>query len=378
MLVEWEKLGIGEQEMLSGLYDEAEVYGVFRPVLSSANLTLKVAYKEVALLYMHLQHSDTLPRYILTFSDGKSCETIAQLVLDGILEIEYEGKFVSGAAALKALYGEMLSDGPATSGRLAVLSMEGIRYALHLRDLDMRSLSNRLYTFNTIPWDVQARSKFLSHHSVKVFLFPAAQSETNMLLNKHWQPNDSSEEKYWFSWWKRGESQGQVTANDLPTYKLYISPVISDLPRLLNPVIKVLSSSKAFSFKIGATLQGLLRPDKMVAYFNNWLEMGQAAAAMSAELNGFTPHGVPFTAQIDETGILSWGVDPAETDVLSAIEAGSWRMRVTDHLALAIISAQTDQLDTKQALQFIRAKLYAAGINTEAWAAVNVNEKISS
>jgi len=122
----------------------------------------------------------------------------------------------------------------------------------------------------------------------------------------------------------------------------------------------------------------LLRPDKMVAYFNNWLEMGQAAAAMSAELNGFTPHGVPFTAQIDDTGILSWGLDPAETEVLSAIEAGSWRIRVTDHLALAIISAQTDQLDTKQALQFIRAKLYAAGINTEEWASVNENEKISS
>ena len=52
-LVEWNDLNITEQEMLSGLYDETEVYGIFQPIISLSHLTKKVAYKEVALLYLH-------------------------------------------------------------------------------------------------------------------------------------------------------------------------------------------------------------------------------------------------------------------------------------------------------------------------------------
>jgi hypothetical protein len=50
-------------------------------------------------------------------------------------------------------------------------------------------------------------------------------------------------------------------------------------------------------------------------------------------------------------------------------------MKVTDQLALAIIQAQTDQLDWKKAIPFIRAKLFSAGISTEDWTSIDHNEK---
>jgi hypothetical protein len=377
-LIEWNQLGLAQIEMLSGLYDETEVYGIFQPVDKLSNLTLKVAYKEVALLYFHLEHVNILPRYLYLSGEQKINSTIVQLVLDSIVEIEYNGNFVSGSAAIKAIFGETLFETSLVPDHLSQLSMEAIQYGLLLRNLDMRSLSYRLYTFNTTPWDEFAKSKFNADSSVKEFLFCYADNEINNLLNQYWEPDDLSEEKYWLSWKKMAAGKNYCIAQDKPTFKLYISPGIHDLPKLFYQLIHVLSASQTLSFKIGNTVQGLLRPDKMVAYFESKKALMETAALLKKELTGYTPQGVAFTAQIDETGILSWGVDPPVTDILSTIEAGSWRLKVTDQLALAIVQAQADQLSFGESVQFIQAKLLSVGINTEDWTSVNYTKEFLS
>jgi hypothetical protein len=168
-----------------------------------------------------------------------------------------------------------------------------------------------------------------------------------------------------------------LTSNK-PTFKLYISPVINDLPKVLECVIPILHSSAAFNFKIGGNVEALLRPDKMVIYFENRKELMETASFLKKELIGYKTQGVPFTSQIDEQGILSWGVDPADADVLSAIEAGSWRSKVTDQLALAILQVQKDKLNLQQSIQFIRAKLFSVGINIADWTAVEFAKDLSS
>jgi hypothetical protein len=377
-LIEWNRLSISEIEMLSGLYDEAEVYGIFRPVDKSSNLTLKVAYKEVALLYLHLEHVNVLPRYLYLSDEQKINATIVQLVLDSILEIEYNGNFVSGSAAIKAIFKETLFETTIAPNHLSQLSMEAIQYGLLLRNLDMRSLSYRLYTFNTTPWDAYAKSKFYAGSSVKEFLFSSANNEINNLLNQYWEPDDLFEEKYWLSWLKIAADKNYSIAPNKPTFKLYISPAIYDLPNVFNLVIPVLSASQTLSFKIGNTIHGLLRPDKMIAYFESMKALMQTATSLKKKLTGYAPQGVAFTAQIDETGILSWGVDPALTDVLSTIEAGSWRLKVTDQLALVIMQAQADQLSLPESIHFIKAKLLSVGINTEDWTSVNYTKEFLS
>jgi len=369
LLVEWNELDITEQKMLSGLNDEAEVYGIFQPLFSSSHLTKKVAYKEVALLYLHLKKTNNLPHYLFLSPEEKLNETITQLVLDNILEIEYEGNFVSGTAAIKAIFGEAFFENEIIPNYLSKLSMGAIQYALLLRDLDMRSLSRKLYTFNTTPWDEYAKSKFYAEHSIKEFLFSSENKEINDLLNEFWESN-LSEKKYWLSWWKKKINEDFSITSNKPTFKLYISPVISDLPKVFQHVIPILSASSVFNFKIGGNIEALLRPDKMVVYFESFERLMETASLLKKELTGYRSQGVPFTSQIDEQGILSWGVDPADTDVLSTIEAGSWRLKVTDQLALVILQAQKDKLNLQRSIQFIKAKLLSVGINTENWTSV--------
>ncbi|SRR5579871_1136852 len=369
-LAEWNQLPPSDQEMLSGLYDEEEVYGIFQPLTSSTHLTKKVAYKEVALLYMHLKETDQLPHYLFLNGGEKLNETITQLVLDEILEIECEGNFASGTAAIKVIFGETIFDDGLIPDHLSKLSMDAIQYALLIKNPDLRSLSQQLYTFNTIPWDAHTKSKFYAAHSIPQFLFPEESGKLNDLLSKSWESNNVSEKKYWLSWWKKKRGDPYGIALNKPTFKLYISSVIDELPILLKIAIPILSASPAFSFKVGGNIEALLRPDKMVVYFENYEELMETALLLKTALSGISAHGVPFTAQIDEAGILSWGVDPAGADVLSIIESGSWRMKVADQLALAILQAKKDGLDFQESIPFIRAKLFSAGINIADWTAI--------
>ena len=159
-LVEWNALGMSGQELLTHLRDEPEVYGVFQPVSSAAGLTIKVAYREVALLYLHLLHSGRLPRYCILADTGNLRETLIRMVLDQILEIAVDGDFVGGPAAAKVIMGDSNSTDTILSDRLAQLSLDGIIYAWMLPQTAVRSIAGRLYSLNTIPWDGYRRAAF--------------------------------------------------------------------------------------------------------------------------------------------------------------------------------------------------------------------------
>ena len=51
-------------------------------------------------------------------------------------------------------------------------------------------------------------------------------------------------------------------------------------------------------------------------------------------------HGVPFTAGLDDSGLLSWGVDPPSAGRRPGPRE-SWRYRLTNQLASGIVSAQS-------------------------------------
>jgi hypothetical protein len=377
-LVEWNILDIAEQELLSGLHDEAEVYGIFKPVSSSANQNQKVAYKEVALLYLHLAGTNSLPRYLNLSEENKTQATIAQLVLDGILEIESGENFVSGTAAVGTIFGEDFAGGASIPDRLTTLSLRAMQYGLLLGGLDLPCLSHRLYTYNTIPWDGFKRLLFYAEYPVPKYLFSAAPDEISNLLRKHWEPDNLLEVKYWLSWSRPIADPKYFIKSEKATFKLYISPLIDDLPKVFRLAIPILSASAAFCFKAGATVQGLLRPDKMVVYFENKEELMETATLLKNALCDCQPQGVPFTTQLDEGGMLSWAVDPTSPDLLSIIKGGGWRLKVTNHLALAIIQSQKEQFDMQKAMLFIKAKLLSVGINPQDWTVVNHLEELSS
>ena len=370
-LREWNDLTHHEKKLISGLHDEEDVYGVFSPGTPGSQLTIKLAYHELALVYLHLSRSSLLPHYLSSLNADSFNQAIAQLVLDQVLEIKWEEKYVSGVHATEAIFGKSVHRSENIPGFIAGLSNQGIEYVLHLNNGDMRTIANRLYTYNTLPWDPCLKRNFNEKTDTRDFVFSASHTLLISLLNKEWHLINDPGKDHWLGWSRRNFPGQSPTVIDKETYKLYISPVMQDLPKMMNLVLPVLTSSEAFSFKIGNGIHGLLRPDKMVVYFNSRSSLLQVAEELKNKLGDFTVQGVPFTAQIDEKGILSWGVDPPGSDVLEAIEGGSWRCRVTDQIALAIIQSRDERIDHQQAMEFIGSKLFVAGIDPFNWMPLN-------
>lgn len=370
-LKEWYELDHHEKELISGLHDEAEVYGAFSPGSSASQLSTKVAYRELALVYLHLSRPALLPHYVTTLQEDSFSRAIAQLVIDRVLEIEWSGKFVSGFYATEALFGKNLFDDINVPDYLGLLSKQGIEYALHLDNIDIRSLANRLYTYNTLPWDSSLKGNFADDTDTRDFVFSASGTTLVSLLHKEWWLVNDPLKDYWLGWTRQSLGNSLPIQKDGNTYKLYMSPVIHDLPGTMAVALPVLSSSDAFSFKIGNGIQGLLRPDKMVAYFDNKSSLLATAAELKDKLSCFKVQGVPFTAQADDNGIVSWGIDPPGTEVLESVEGGSWRCKVTDQLALGILQAKAENLALQQAISFISSRLFVAGINPFNWMPLN-------
>ena len=106
-------------------------------------------------------------------------------------------------------------------------------------------------------------------------------------------------------------------------------------------------------FKIGDDAGGLLRPDKMVAYFGAREELDDVGAALRARLAGCPAHGVPFTAGLGDDGLLSWGLDPPESErALSWLGRESWRLWLAAKLGAAIAFAKTWSRRARGAVEF--------------------------
>ncbi|HEV8504923.1 MAG TPA: hypothetical protein VGQ53_05975, partial [Chitinophagaceae bacterium] len=135
--------------------------------------------------------------------------------------------------------------------------------------------------------------------------------------------------------------------------------LINDLPEVLLECIPVIDSSDAISFKIGNTLQGLLRPDKMVVYFYSRDSLFTTAGILIQFLKGFAPQGVPFSAQLDDNGLLSWGKDPPGD--------GSWRTAVSEKLAAILQHAKENQLNWPLTISYIDATMQSKGLDIRNW-----------
>jgi hypothetical protein len=194
------------------------------------------------------------------------------------------------------------------------------------------------------------------------FLVSKAGRQFETLLDK-WRFTPPQEGFRWFSW----NRADVYHSTSLPTFKLYISPQPRYLPTIFCKLLSALASSDAFCFKTGASKAGLLRPDKLIVYFHSKAALLQMAAELQHLLANEPVHGVPFTGQLDERGLLSWGVDPASDTVLETVEGGSWRTMVTEQLAVAISAARHHHTTWGDALPFVAAKLQTAGIDMDSW-----------
>jgi hypothetical protein len=365
-LMEWTQLLQETKELLGALENDTEIYGVFLPQ-QQQGATAKVAYRETAMLYLHLQQAETLPHYFTATPSYQKNETIARLVLDGIIEIKWKGKFVSGTAATAAIFGGLLFDETTPPNHVAALSMQAIQYVWELPYNDVAAIAAHLYAFNTIVWDAGMKETFMQKNSIRQFLFPGIDIATGEWPGNGWLFSAGAEKKGWLSWMRPLKQNDDFSR----TYKLYISPLIEQMPAVIKKAIPVINISKAISFKTGSNLHGQLRPDKMIVYFTNMKDLMEVVELLKKELHGFAAQGVPFTSQLNDTGLLSYGIDPPVEEVLEQIEGGSWRTAVTDRLAVCIAQTKRDGLNWPQSLLFIKAGLLTDSIDPINWEPLN-------
>jgi hypothetical protein len=359
----FERLPLDQQELLKNLTKDPDFYGVLLPRTSSAR-GIKSVCRDTALLVHTMLQSGPLPRYVEHTLGDHSNQAVAELVLDGVLEIEHEGRFLSGAEAYPLIYASHTS--PEPQGLLPRLSQAALEYAQALAIDDVVRLSARLYFYNRIPMTANWTRRMSSEIAVSEFLGISSSTNRNC-LQKNWiLVERSASYNGWFQWQSR---RNRPTGRDRYGYKLYVSPRPEALPTAFRAVVGVLDNSAAHAFKIGCDSIGLLRPDKLVLYFSDFDLLEQAAREIALSLSGCAAHGVPFTAAIDDNGLLSWGIDPLpEKDALSWQGPESWRLWITNRLATALVSARNNCPGTLQPWQFALERLRLENVDTGTWA----------
>lgn len=360
-LIPHDRLAAPDRTLLQGLADDPDQYGVLRPRNGGS---AKSVCKETALLFLTLGEAAKLPSYIVATHGADSNQAIAELVLDSVLEVEHSDGFVTGAEAHGVIY-ETLPGGQVDT-RLSQLSVAALKYAQALEIADARRLSARMYFFNRHPLTARRTRLLGTEAAHRSHLSLREGDALHKSLERGWKrvslppPNDG-----WLMW---RCSSDRAIEGWKSAFKLYISPSCEDMKDVFPAAVAAMSELGVQVFKVGSNLSGLLRPDKFVAYFDSKEALDEAALAVAQRISGCGAHGVPFTAEITPDGLLSWGMDPAAaTPRLEWEESESWRLWLTNRLAVAILSAKREEDSAVEPWRFAVDRIRLEGVDPATW-----------
>lgn len=336
-------------------------YGLLRPSPDSA-LEPRVVSTDTALLFMTLTVPGHCPEYVRTGLGDHLPATLGRLVLDGILEVEVDGAFRSGAAA----WAQLASNGQEGRrvGRTAELSEEAIRYGqalVALASVPAELVATRLYMYGRRPVTPALRREMSPQTIV---------GDAWKALREAWMETPStSTDSPWRSWQPR--RLGVRGPRSFVSFKLYVSPTTETLPAAVLAVATALADAPGVTgFKVGRTVDGVVRPDKMVAYFSSLQELNEGASRIREQAGDCHPHGVPFTAGVTDDGLLSWAIDPPHRSGDRATRS-SWRtwvsMRLGEYLLDASAGTASGDTNAGEAWQVALARLALDGVDTGTW-----------
>ena len=169
----------------------------------------------------------------------------------------------------------------------------------------------------------------------------------------------------WLSWQARGLA-GLGASRQAATYKLYVSPPPEAVQDAFGAILEALTAARARQFKVGSDAHGLLRADKIVAYFSGFEPLAEAAAEVRRRLDGTAAQGVPFTSGIGADGLLSWGIDPPASEWAGS-RAMSWRLWLARRLAQALLAARSTPAAGVEPWSFALERLRLEGVDTATW-----------
>jgi hypothetical protein len=352
-LVLFDRLSDEQKELFEALRADSDFYGILQP-RPGCGLGVKSVCRDTALLFLTMQEIGELPFFVRD-SKEDSNHAIARLVLDGVLTMRRGEAMVCGAAAQDILCEETE---PQVETGLARMSIRALEYAERLPIQDAGALSARLYFYGRIPFSPAWQSKFPDQAAVERCLGIGPAYGFNPDLDRNWQrlPVDPANDG-WIAW-KSTRMKAHATRRS-PGYKLYLSPRPDHIAEAFRALVVEAAAAGSDAFKVGKDAFGLLRPDKMVAYFATFEQVAMAAERLFERLKGCPPHGVSFTAQL-ASPLLSWGMDPPGDEHVPAWMAReSWRLWVTNRLAVALIAGKS--------WKFALNRLRLEGVDTNSW-----------
>ncbi|MEX1364660.1 MAG: hypothetical protein AB1Z98_16150 [Nannocystaceae bacterium] len=338
----YELVGLAElpprwQRRLGSLDDREDAHAVLCP--RDPSLRLKALCRGSAELFASLAEPGPLSPSLHEASTHGAADAIARLVLDGVLQVWHDERFVDGPEAL-AVVASPRDAAAAAHGRVGELSREAIAYGAALSLHDPRELSRRLYGYNRVAVSAWQQRSLPDEASLEAFVglrapaFVEALGEDFVRLSR---PGARGRDAFWIRWVRR---TGRDPESGAPLHKLYLSPTLEHLREVLPVAAAVAREHGSMSFKLGRQLGGLLRPDKLVMYFRSASQADAAAAELLDRLASVPAQGVPFTVAVDERGLVSRGFDPPPDSLLVPWQGPSWRRFITDRLALALVDAR--------------------------------------
>ncbi|MDB5007776.1 MAG: hypothetical protein JWP45_2169 [Mucilaginibacter sp.] len=255
------------------------------------------------------------PAHVTLFGEN-AVQGVIGMVYDNILQIQTaSGAFEGGSnceSVWKLVNSHNSVDRPLHP--LSKLSCDAISYAFHAAHLDENAITNRLYGFNTYP-----------HIMNTTQVNPSKINDTdtrlrNIVKERNYHFHDSG---YWLNW----RHTNCVGFSQLH-YKLYISPCLQSTHEVFRTIAEMCFNFLVPAFKIGKGVHGMLRPDKLVLYFQSMEAMLSVANELRHSLNGVDAQGVPFTNPTDTGALISWAIEP---NAISVNYEGvtSWRMYVS-------------------------------------------------
>jgi hypothetical protein len=360
-LVLFDRLSPSEKQALEAIGRDPDGYGVLRP-RAGGGLSTKSVSRDTALLWFTLQSPAPLPGYVVRMLGDTCDQVISEMILDGVLEIESDGRMLTGPAAHAQICD--CGDKVQPVKVLATLSRRALDYAAALEVPEPRFLSARLYGYNRVPASARWWRIWSDPDAVEQYL-GIGNGDVGKLLAGWTRVRPDAEAPAWIAW----NSQDAGSERGDATYKLYVSPACSEVRAAFEIAAPVMARCHAVHMKIGADIYGLLRPDKLIGYFRTIADLHEAASRIYEKASGCPAQGVPFSAEIGGDGLLSWGIDPADDKyAVPWLKRKSWRVRICDTLATALLQAKSAGQTADSARRFAMDRLQLEGVDTETWA----------
>ncbi len=360
-LITFDNLSEKDQLKLARLKQDPDFCAILFP--KTNGLTLKAVNYDTARLFLQMSKIGRLPDSLNEVDDITQNKPIIQLVLDNVLEISSPKGFVSGIDAISILYGDLYTSFKSDNHIKHSLSVNALKYGQNLCLSNPIELSKRLYFYNRMPLSIAWKKELSTKEKVATYLGISVGGKSRTILNEYWKFDEYTTNKDWFFFYANDQKRMH---NPFTRYKLYISPHPKYLREVFFDIIRILSKNILSSFKVGNNIHGILRPDKMVAYFSSFKDLQSTSTELKDVLGSVPAQGVPFTAYLDHQGLISWGMDPPYNMKLLPWDGPSWRRWITNHLASSIIQASNSKCHLEP-WEFALQRIKLEGIDPISW-----------